>query len=188
MREYRARFEHHLILKVGRGAAKEARLILADLFPSATGDVFTCAAEEETRAFLHRFAVAGAAIRYHAVHSREVGGIVALDVALRRNDRAWSESLPAELAGQVVKAIYYGHFLCHVFHRDYLVRGGVDLSALEHRMWALLDARGAEYPAEHNVAHVYHAKATLVRHYRELDPRNEMNPGIGGTSRARDWS
>ena len=188
MREYRRRFEHHLILKVGARAAEEARAILADLFPSATGDFFECTSEEATRAFLHRFAVAGAAIRYRAIHSREVEEIVALDVALRRNDRAWFEALPTDVTACIVRAIYYGHFLCHVFHQDYLVRKGTDHIALEHRMWALLDARGAEYPAEHNVGHIYYAKPALLKHYRDLDPQNRLNPGIGRTSRIRDWA
>ncbi|MNE99514.1 D-lactate dehydrogenase [compost metagenome] len=54
-------------------------------------------------------------------------------------------------------------------------------------MLALLDARGAEYPAEHNVGHLYEAKPALAEHYRRLDPRNAYNPGLGGTNRSRNW-
>ena len=54
-------------------------------------------------------------------------------------------------------------------------------------MWTLLDDRGAEYPAEHNVGHLYHAKPALVDHYRELDPCNAFNPGIGHTSKYSHW-
>ena len=46
-------------------------------------------------------------------------------------------------------------------------------------MLALLDNRGAKYPAEHNVGHLYGAEATLQRFYQELDPTNTFNPGIG---------
>lgn len=35
-------------------------------------------------------------------------------------------------------------------------------------MWSLLDARGAEYPAEHNVGHLYVAKPALKQHYQKL--------------------
>jgi D-lactate dehydrogenase, membrane binding len=52
---------------------------------------------EGDRAFLHRFAAAGAAVRYRAIHGCEVEDIVALDVALRRNDRQWTEHLPPEI-------------------------------------------------------------------------------------------
>jgi D-lactate dehydrogenase len=83
--------------------------------------------------------------------------------------------------------MYYGHFFCHVFHQDYIVRKGVDPLALEHAMWALLDQRGAEYPAEHNVGHLYPAKPNLVSFYKELDPCNCLNPGIGQTSKQAHW-
>ena len=68
-----------------------------------------------------------------------------------------------------------------------MVKKGHDPLAIEHAMWALLDARGAEYPAEHNVGHLYPAKPALADFYRSLDPRNQLNPGIGQTTKARDW-
>ena len=150
-----------------RGARPTSR----PLFPSATGDVFECTPAEGKAAFLHRFAVAGAAVRYRAVHPREVEDIVALDIALRRNDRDWVERLPPEIDAQIEKKLYYGHFFCHVFHQDYVVKKGHDCLALEHAMWKLLDARGAEYPAEHNVGHLYHAKPALAGFYRVARPR-----------------
>ncbi|WP_457319459.1 hypothetical protein, partial [Stenotrophomonas sp. P5_B8] len=54
-------------------------------------------------------------------------------------------------------------------------------------MWALLDQRGAEYPAEHNVGHLYPAKPALAAFYRQLDPTNAFNPGIGQTPRHAHW-
>ncbi|MGU3392048.1 D-lactate dehydrogenase [Sphingomonas sp. M1A8_2b] len=187
MRTYRDRFEHHLILKMAGDGIAEARRHLSATFPSATGDVFECTPDEATRAFLHRFAVAGAAVRYRAIHPDAVEDIVALDIALRRDDRAWFETLPAELAAPILHTLYYGHFFCHVFHQDYIVAKGHDPEALEHRMLELLAARGAEYPAEHNVGHLYAAKPELAAHYYALDPRNIFNPGIGKTSRKAGW-
>jgi D-lactate dehydrogenase len=187
MREWRDRFEHHLILKVADDGIEEARNLLAALFPSTTGAMFECTAHEAKKAFLHRFAVAGAAIRYRAINAGKVGEIVALDVALRRNDRDWREQLPADLSDQIDIALYYGHLFCHVFHQDYVLKPGVDSVELEHRMWHLLDQRGARYPAEHNVGHLYPADDNLAAHYRQLDPGNRLNPGIGQTSRKRCW-
>jgi len=184
---WRDRYEHHLLVKVANSAIEPARSLLGGMFPSATGDVFECSAEEAQKAFLHRFAVAGAAIRYRAIHGSAVGDIIALDIALRRNDRDWLELLPPEIDRLIVKKLYYGHYLCHVFHQDYVLAPVVDPEALEHRMWELLDARGAEYPAEHNVGQLYPAKPALVRHYRTLDPTNTLNPGIGKTSRQHCW-
>ncbi|WP_206244615.1 D-lactate dehydrogenase [Novosphingobium terrae] len=188
MRAYRDRYEHHLILKMAGEGIAETRKLLAVTFPSGMGDFYECTPEEATAAFLHRFAVAGAAVRYRAVHHRDVEDIVALDVALRRNDQDWFETLPARISEPVIHALYYGHFFCHVFHQDYIVRKGTDVHALEHRMLEILDQRGAEYPAEHNVGHLYPAKPALQEHYRALDPCNCFNPGIGQTSRKEHWA
>lgn len=187
MIEFRDRYEHHLILKMSGDGIAEARELLAAMFPSAAGDMFECSDEEARKAFLHRFAVAGAAIRYRAVHADKVEDIIALDVALRRNDEDWFETLPSDIAEHIIAPIYYGHFFCHVFHQDYIVRKGSDPVAIEHRMLEILDERGAEYPAEHNVGHLYPAKPSLAAHYRALDPQNSFNPGIGKTSRNRNW-
>ncbi|MGC4252501.1 MAG: D-lactate dehydrogenase [Sphingobium sp.] len=187
MRDYRDRYEHHLILKMPAASVEEARTYLASHFAGLSGNHFECTEEEAAKAFLHRFAVAGAAIRYRAMHRKEVSDIVALDIALPRNMRDWVETLPEDVDAAMIHKLYYGHFFCHVFHQDYIVKKGVDPIALEHRMWELLDRRGAEYPAEHNVGHLYHAKPDLQKFYRETDPRNQLNPGIGHTARARHW-
>ncbi len=50
--------------------------------------------------------------------------ILALDIALRRNDTEWFEHLPPEIDSQLVHKLYYGHFMCHVFHQDYIVKKG----------------------------------------------------------------
>lgn len=188
MREYRDRFEHHLMIRVANDSLEQTRCFLADYFGAAsTGAFFECDAEEGRKAFLHRFAIAGAAIRYREAHRREVEDILALDIALRRNDRDWVETLPAAMEEQIIHKLYYGHFFCHVFHQDYIVKKGVDPIAMEHAMWKLLDERRAEYPAEHNVGHLYVAKPALAGFYRELDPTNTFNPGIGQTSKKRHW-
>jgi len=188
MKAYRDAYEHHLILRMGGDGIAEAAAYLRSTFPSAAGDFFECTEEEGAKAFLHRFAAAGAAIRYRTIHAAEVEDIIALDIALRRNDRDWVETLPEEIDRHLVHKLYYGHFFCHVFHQDYIVRKGVDPIALEHDMWRLLDARGAEYPAEHNVGHLYKAKPALEQFYRGLDPSNSFNPGIGQTSKQKDWA
>jgi D-lactate dehydrogenase len=184
---YRDRYAHHLLLKMGNGGAEEARAYLGRRFPSASGDFFECTAEEGSAAFLNRFAVGGAIVRYRAVHPSTVEDIVALDVALPRNTLDWFETLPAELEAKFAFKMYCGHFFCHVMHQEYLVRKGEDCLAIEHALWKLLDARGAEYPAEHNVGHLYDAKPALQQFYRQLDPTNSFNPGIGRTSKLRNW-
>ncbi len=182
MLAYREAYEHHLILKVSAASAAQTEALLQD----SVGDGwFLCDAQEAKKAMLHRFAAAGAAVRYGAVHAQEVEEILALDIALRRNDADWFEALPSEIAERCSHRLYYGHFLCHVLHQDYIVKKGEDVKALKAAMLQILDARGVEYPAEHNVGHIYKAKPALAAHYASLDPTNSFNPGIGGSPRHR---
>ncbi|HEZ4391024.1 TPA: D-lactate dehydrogenase, partial [Neisseria meningitidis] len=110
------------------------------------------------------------------------------DIALRRDDRDWFEKLPSEIDNKIIHKLYYGHFMCHVFHQDYIIKKGNDCMALEHEMLHLLDQRGAQYPAEHNVGHLYEAKPALKQFYRKLDPTNSFNPGVGKTSKKKNWA
>ena len=186
--QYRDQYEHHLIVKMGGDGVQEARDYLTSYFKeSSKGAFFECDAVETRAAMLHRFAVASAAIRYRAIHEKEVEDIVALDIALRRNDREWFETLPPEIDQKISHKLYYGHFMCHVFHQDYIVKKGHDCMELEHQMLELLDKRGAQYPAEHNVGHLYEAKPALRKFYKALDPTNSFNPGIGHTSKKKHW-
>ena len=186
--QYRDQYEHHLIVKMGGDGVQEARDYLTSYFKeSSKGAFFECDAVEMQAAMLHRFAVASAAIRYRAIHEKEVEDIVALDIALRRNDRDWFETLPPEIDQKISHKLYYGHFMCHVFHQDYIVKKGYDCMELEHQMLELLDKRGAQYPAEHNVGHLYEAKPELRKFYKSLDPTNSFNPGLGHTSKKKYW-
>ncbi|MFB0709628.1 D-lactate dehydrogenase [Buttiauxella noackiae] len=187
MKEWRGKYEHHLLLKMSGEGISEARNWLESYFQLAEGGFFVCTPTEGAKAFLHRFAAAGAAVRYHAVHANEVEDILALDIALRRNDQQWFEQLPPEISSKISHSLYYGHFMCHVFHQDYIVKKGVDVHALKEQMLELLRTRGAQYPAEHNVGHLYEAPESLKQFYKANDPTNSMNPGIGKTTKHKWW-
>jgi D-lactate dehydrogenase len=186
--EYRDRYEHHLILKMHDGGIEEAASFLPTFLEGRDAEFRTCNAREAKLAGLHRFAAAGAAVRYGHVHSNKVEEILALDIALRRNDRDWFERLPKEITDQLAGKVYYGHLMCHVMHQDYIVKKGCDPKALKAAMLKILDARGAQYPAEHNVGHLYTAKPKLAAHYKACDPTNSFNPGIGKMSKAKHYS
>lgn len=187
MEAFRDRFEHHLILKMRDQGIDEAKAYLSAHLDGKNGDWFACTPREGKIAGLHRFAAAGAAVRYQAVHADEVEDILALDIALRRNDREWFEALPSDLENGLVHKLYYGHFFCHVLHQDYIVRKGIDTAALKAEMLAILDKRGAEYPAEHNVGHLYAAKPDLAAFYKSCDPTNSFNPGLGKMSKRKSY-
>ena len=188
LKDFRNRYRHHLILKMRDDGIGEASAYLSKLFAEREGGFFECTDREAKIAGLHRFAAAGAAVRYMAIHSNEVEDILALDIALRRNDRDWYEVLPAEVDDQLVHKLYYGHFFCHVLHQDYVVKKGADPKQIKAQMLELLDQRGAEYPAEHNVGHLYPAKPDLAAHYTCCDPTNSFNPGIGKMSKKKHYA
>ncbi|MGO2012937.1 MULTISPECIES: D-lactate dehydrogenase [Pseudoalteromonas] len=180
MLEYRDKYEHHLIMKMSDDGIEEAQTFLKSFFEtSETGTYFECNKEESESAFLNRFAAAGAALRYEVMHEKEVGEILALDIAIPRNELDWLETLPNEIAQHLEKKLYYGHFFCYVFHQDYILKKGSDAKHVKKMMLTLLNERGAKYPAEHNVGHLYEAEPDLQNFYKSLDPTNTFNPGIG---------
>lgn len=188
MRDFRKRYDHHLILKMRDGGIDEARTYLSTHLTGESGAFFACTPREAKIAGLHRFAAAGAAVRYQNVNPGQVEDILALDIALRRDDREWFEILPPEIANGLSHKLYYGHLFCHVLHQDYVVKKGHDPKAIKSAMLAILDRRGAEYPAEHNVGHLYAAKPDLAAHYHCCDPTNSLNPGLGKMSKAKHYA
>ncbi len=180
MLEYRNQYEHHLIIKMSDEGIYEAQSFLESFFAdSETGSYFTCTQAESDSAFLHRFAAAGAAIRYEVMHEETAGEILALDIAIPRNTLDWLENLPESITQHLEKKLYYGHFFCYVFHQDYILKKGSDAKQIKKMMLELLNKRGAKYPAEHNVGHLYEAEPDLQQFYERLDPTNTFNPGIG---------
>lgn len=184
MMAYRDKYEHHLIIKMSDDGIVEAQNFLQSFFAaSKTGSYFECSQEESESAFLNRFAAAGAALRYEVIHEKEVGEILALDIAIPRNELEWLETLPEGISQYLEMKLYYGHFFCYVFHQDYILKKGSDAQYVKTMMLELLNQRGAKYPAEHNVGHLYEAEPDLQNFYKSLDPTNTFNPGIGKTSK-----
>ncbi|MBS6031756.1 MAG: D-lactate dehydrogenase [Pantoea sp.] len=186
---YRDRFEHHLMIKVEAQQTAELEGLLTRFFSQGQGDFFLCNQREARDAFLVRFGVGGCTISYCDYLGYDPDQrLVAFDVALRRNDLAWRIELPPELAEQVQVDSCCGHFFCYVNHQDYVLKPGVDAKAFKQAVIAVLEQRGAKYPAEHNVGHLYRASDEHAAHWRMLDPSNSFNPGIGKTSKKKFWA
>lgn len=187
MEQYRDLYEHHWVIETADESIDETRAYFKKYFQEQEGDFFECTDKEGAKALLHRF-VAGSAIgRYHAIHEKKVGSMMSIDVAFPRNEKDWFEKLPPEIDDLLEVKLHYGHLFCHVFHQNYIVKKGVDEKVLKEMLLKTFDARGAEYPAEHNVGHEYVAKPTLEKFYQTLDPTNTFNPGIGQTSKQHNW-
>ncbi|MDN5660995.1 MULTISPECIES: D-lactate dehydrogenase [Brevibacterium] len=189
MLEYRDRFEHHLLLVVSGDQKQRTEEFLTTFFAEVghDGDFFICTADEAQSAMLHRFGAASAATRYFNLHRDESSEMITFDVALTRDDEDWLEVLPTEISDQLHISSYYGHFFCHVLHQDHVAKKGVDPVALKKQMMALLEERGAAVPAEHNYGRLYQVPPEMEAHFKELDPCNVFNPGVGETSPHKNW-
>lgn len=187
MAEFRERFDHYWILETEDDGVEEMRQYLTELFKNNEGSFFEATKKEGDKAILHRFVTGGAIGRAHIMNASELGAMMTIDVAFPRNEEQWFETLPPEIDDQIAHKWYYGHLFCHVMHQNYIVKKGVDAKALKNKILATFDERGAEYPAEHNVGHEYMAKPPLRDFYKKMDPTNSFNPGIGKTSKNKDW-
>jgi len=184
--QFTTRYEHHLIISTSDNGIEELKNYLeSDWGNLEDVSYIICSKKDGEDALLHRFAAGAAAGTYAAVHEKETEGILALDIALRRNDFDWEDNLPIEIRDQILEPLYYGHFLCNVFHRNYILKKHVNKNLLKEELLNLLDQRGAKYPAEHNVGHLYNADEVLKNFYTEIDPTNSFNPGIGGMSKLK---
>ena len=187
MESFRDLYEHHWIIEMGDEGIVEAKKYFSSFFEDNEGDFFECTEKEAKKAQLHRFVSASAFGRYQTIYEKNIGGAMSLDVAFPRNEKNWFETLPPDIDNQIELKLYYGHLFCHVLHQNYIIKKGVDPKILLDKLLKVYDERGAEYPAEHNVGHEYAAKPNLVQFYKKLDPTNSFNPGIGKTSKNKDW-
>ena len=185
--KFRDEYEHHWIIEMSDEGINEARTYFKKFFDNNEGDFFECSDKEGEKAILHRFTAASAYGRYHALNNNKVGGMMTIDVAFPRNEKDWFEKLPKEIDDLLEMKLYYGHLFCNVLHQNYIIKKGVDPKKIKNKILKEFDKRGAEYPSEHNVGHEYDAKNTLIDFYKNLDPTNTFNPGIGGTSKLKNW-
>jgi len=187
METFRNLYEHHWIVEMSDEGISEARSYFDDFFNCNEGAYFECNSDQAKKAILHRFTAASAFGRYSILYKSKIGGTLSMDVAFPRNEKNLFENLPAEISNKFIMKLYYGHLFCHVMHQNYVVKKGVDIDKLKLELLQYYDSRGAEYPAEHNVGHEYSAKSSLLDFYKGLDPTNSFNPGIGQSSKKKNW-
>ena len=187
MELFRDKYEHHWIIEMSDDGIEEANIFFKKFFKNNDGSFFICTKKEAKKALLHRFVAASAIGRFHALNHEKLGDMMSMDIAFPRNEQNWFEKLPKKLNDAFEMKLYYGHLFCHVLHQNYILKKGFDAKSIKKELLDIYDSRGAEYPAEHNVGHEYFAKPSLIKFYKELDPINGFNPGIGKTSKLKNW-
>lgn len=180
-------YRYHLIIKVADDNIAAATTYLQAHAQQYPCQLHHCTGEESEQLLVFRSAATAAMFRYHNLHSAEYGALISTDIALPRNAVDWDEQLPPALQQQVKKTFYLGHFFCHVMHQDYLLAPTADEGQVKDELLAFYEQRKVEYPAEHNVGHIYPAKTALKEFYQQLDPTNSLNPGIGQTDKLKNW-
>ena len=180
-------YNYHLIIKVADAHIDAAQDFLQSHMQQHQGELHVCTPREGQALLVFRSAATAAMFRYYHLHQSDFGELLSTDIALPRNAVDWDEVLPETLQKQVKQRFYLGHFFCHVMHQDYLLQPDVDVKTFKTALLAFYDQRHIEYPAEHNVGHVYSAKPALNSFYKDLDPTNSLNPGIGHTAKGKNW-
>ncbi len=184
IRDYRELYEHFMIIVASDQSIKETVDLLNDVsVGSSDFEYFECNESEGKDILLHRYVAGSAPARFALLNLDSSSELLPLDVAMPRNCDSWHEIFPPEITSQMKASFSMGHFLCMVFHWDFVVKKGVDTSKLKLDIFKVLDSIGAKYPAEHNVGHLYRADSCLKSFYVNLDPTNSFNSGIGKTSK-----
>ncbi len=178
------KFKHHLILKCDKKIFDEVLKVSKNIFnENSKNNLLICNTKESKKLTLNRFVFAGASARCANITRIANPELLPFDVALKRNDDNWFHDIAVDAKKDVLKTLTVGHFFCLVFHREYVIKKGINNNTVKDKILRWFDEIGAKYPAEHNVGHVYEADDTLRKFYRKLDPCNIFNPGIGKTSK-----
>ena len=177
-------FKHHLILKCDKKIFDEVLKVSKNIFnENNKNNLLICSTKESKILTLNRFVFAGASARCANITKSANPELLPFDVALKRNDDNWFHDIALDAKKDVLKTLTVGHFFCLVFHREYVIKKGINNNTVKDKILRWFDEIGAKYPAEHNVGHVYEADDNLRKFYRKLDPCNIFNPGIGKTSK-----
>ena len=184
LRDFSDKFEHYMIILSSDDCIDETRIALQNEISEIKNyEYIECESQEGNDLLLHRYVAGSAPGRYCALNPEQSGSLLPLDVALPRNCDSWDQILPEEIMSKIDKAFKMSHFMCMVFHWDFVVKKEVDIVNLKEKIFHILKKSGAKYPAEHNVGHLYKAEENLVQFYKKLDPTNTFNAGIGKTSK-----
>ena len=175
-------YDHHLLVTLGEygnGNMKRTEDRL-NAFMESHPEVVACPCEDASdvgKVTFFRFAAAPA-FKTWCVGNGTQG--VSIDYALAKNDA----SCPSYdyLKGDHVplKRMRYSHFGCNVVHEDLAFADGVDVHHCKMEIKKKIEGGGGMLPAEHGHGTEYHAPRETQERWRQVDPTNTMNPGVGG--------
>ncbi len=186
---YRKKYDHLMFFLTSDGSINSIKNIL-DKEKSISNDFeyIECTVKEAKDLLLHRYVAGSAPSRYKMLNSKDSGEILPLDVAFPRNCKEWHNIIPSDILSKMEVSFVMSHFFCMVFHLDFVVKKGVDAQSVKEEILKFFDEKNVKYPAEHNVGNLYKADKELASFYRNLDPTNTFNAGVGKMSKRKFYN
>jgi len=176
-------YDHHLLVNVGEfGGGESGRFMsrLKEFSDANSVTVHTCTADETPWVSYFRFAAAPA-FRTWCIGMGLEG--VSVDYALPKGE----EKPPPLPDGIAALRMRYSHFGCNVVHEDVAFKYGVDAHSAKMDLKHAVEDMGGKLPAEHGHGTEYAAPADAQQRWKDMDPLNVFNPGVGGLSVLRKY-
>jgi len=183
------KYDHHMLMELAEYNPGELKSLMSRLEdfqasqPEGAVEFHVCKdAFETSRANLFRFAVAPA-FRTYCIGLGQQG--LSIDYALPKNFTKYPV-FPKEYPIQ--RRLVYSHFGCNVFHEDFVFDNSIDVHEAKMAIKKAVESCGGKLPAEHGHGTEYAAPPEMQRRWRQSDPTNTMNPGVGGTSYIKGYA
>ena len=184
LRLYRDKYNHYLIIVTNDYTTKNTIDMLNEFKQNYESlDFHECNKKEGEDLLLHRFVSGIAPKKYQIINKSESGELLPLDIALPRNYDNWHSFINEEILSNSIQSFQMSHFMCMVFHWDFILKKGTDVKKVKSEILRKLNNIGAKYPAEHNVGHFYKAEKDQSEFFIQLDPTNTFNSGVGKLSK-----
>jgi len=188
-------FDHHVAMTVGDfGYGEMDRLVdRMDQFAKEKGDekiqIHECTSAGQAQSLsAFRFAAAPA-FRTYCVGNGLQGFSVDYALPKTKGQEPPLAAPPSESAQNSnnvalpLKRMRYSHFGCNVVHEDLAYSSDANIHeakmAIKH---AVEHVAGGKLPSEHGHGHEYVAPPETQERWKQMDPLNLLNPGIGGLS------
>jgi len=181
-------YDHHVLIEMAEfGGGELERLkerFAAYVASKPEGSIkyHVCNPAETSQAKYFRFSVA-AAFKTMVIGENIQG--VSIDYSLPKNEFTIPPLASDSIAP--LKRLRYSHFGCNVVHEDLAYAPNVVTHFQKMKMKKTIEGMSGKLPAEHGHGTEYHAPLETQKRWMDMDPKNVMNPGIGGLPYSKEY-
>ncbi len=180
------KYKHHLFIEMSDVGIGEAQQYFDDFVQQHTDISYIACTEREHKAVVYfRFATGNGLVRFETMQQNKNLKVLAFDVAYPRNTLdTIGDIIPPEIDHALCVKNHVSHFFCHVTHQGYLVdTSKCDYDTVRDTFVKFFAQKNAVYPAEHNFGNKNMALENVQEFYKNLDPCNSFNAGVGCMSK-----